>query len=89
MIARAKFLLEPAQSGPAVVGHGDAHNGNLFLREAGMVYFDPAFAGRHDPLLDLVKPLYHNVHAMWMYFPDVLVEERGATLERRSWDISA
>lgn len=80
VIARAKSLLEPAQAGPAVVGHGDAHNGNVFMRPEGLVYFDPAFAGRHDPLLDLVKPLYHNVHAMWMYFPDVLAHERGATL---------
>ena len=80
VIDRATNLLKPAQAGPAIVGHGDAHNGNVFLRTDGLVYFDPAFAGRHDPLLDLVKPLYHNVHAMWMYFPSVLVEERGASL---------
>ncbi len=85
VIVRARTLLEPAREGPSVVGHGDAHNGNLFMRyRAGpppvLVYFDPAFAGRHDPLLDLVKPLYHNVHAMWMYFPDEFQQGRGATL---------
>lgn len=80
VIARAIDLLTPEQAGPAVVGHGDAHNGNVFWRGESLVYFDPAFAGRHDPLLDLVKPFYHNVHAMWMYFPDVLVAERGAKL---------
>ncbi len=80
IIDRAKTLLNPAQAGPAVVGHGDAHNGNVFLRGDALVYFDPAFAGRHDPLLDLVKPLYHNVHAMWMYFPGELMQERGASL---------
>ncbi len=32
-------------------------------------YFDPAFAGRHDPILDIVKPFFHNVYATWMYFP--------------------
>jgi len=68
---RALSLLEPAQPGPSIIGHGDAHNGNLFfLREGqppGLLYFDPAFAGRHHPLLDLVKPLFHNVFAMWMY----------------------
>ena len=70
LIQRALRMLEPAQAGPSVIGHGDAHNGNIFLREGGrMVYFDPAFAGRHAALLDLAKPLFHNVFAMWMYYP--------------------
>src|SRR5690606_22005398 len=38
--------------------------------------FDPAFAGQHHPLLDLTKPLFHNVFAMWMYFP----QEKASTL---------
>lgn len=72
LTARAIGLLDPHQAGPSIVGHGDAHNGNLFLTGGtDMLYFDPAFAGRHDPLLDLVKPLYHNVFASWMYFPRV------------------
>ncbi|XWX05023.1 phosphotransferase [Aggregatilineales bacterium SYSU G02658] len=73
ILAEAATLLDPHQEGPAIIGHGDAHNGNVFLRRnktgASLVYFDPAFAGYHDPLLDLVKPLFHNVFAMWMYFP--------------------
>lgn len=71
IIERALALLHPAQPGPAVVGHGDAHNGNLFYRreQRSLMYFDPAFAGRHSPLLDLAKPLFHNVFAMWMYYP--------------------
>lgn len=79
LVARAIRVLEPAESGPAVAGHGDAHNGNLFYDAAAgdLLYFDPAFAGWHSPLLDLVKPLYHNVHAQWMYFPD----EYGARLQ--------
>jgi hypothetical protein len=64
-----RVRLSPAQAGPAIVGHGDAHNGNVFFLEGQMVYFDPAFAGRHHPLLDLAKPLYHNVFAGWMYHP--------------------
>ncbi len=80
IIARATDLLIPGRDGPAIAGHGDAHNGNIFLRGAELVYFDPAFAGQHDPLLDLAKPLYHNVHAMWMYFPQVRAREGGATL---------
>jgi hypothetical protein len=80
IIVRGIDVLAPAQAGPAVVGHGDAHNGNVFLRGTDLVYFDPAFAGRHDPLLDLVKPFYHNTHAMWMYFPDVVAQAGGAAL---------
>ncbi|NPV65655.1 MAG: hypothetical protein HPY64_00755 [Anaerolineae bacterium] len=83
IIAHARTLLAPERDGPAVVGHGDAHNGNLFVRGRDLVYFDPAFAGRHDPLLDLVKPLYHNVHAMWMYFPQRWAQENGILLTTR------
>jgi hypothetical protein len=81
LIARSVRLLTPTPLGPSVVGHGDAHNGNVFLRAAqrSLVYFDPAFAGRHDPLLDLAKPLFHNTFAMWMYFPDVLAERVRVT----------
>lgn len=71
LIVEAARLLLPAQAGPSVIGHGDAHNGNVFFRAEtnALLYFDPAFAGRHHPLLDLTKPLFHNVFAMWMYFP--------------------
>ncbi|MGQ9888834.1 MAG: phosphotransferase [Aggregatilineales bacterium] len=71
LISQALLLLTPQQAGPSVVGHGDAHNGNLFFDASTqrLIYFDPAFAGRHNPLLDLAKPLFHNVFAMWMYFP--------------------
>ena len=83
LIAQATSLIRPGQAGPSIVGHGDAHNGNVFLREAGrrMVYFDPAFAGRHHPLLDLAKPLFHNVFAMWMYFPREKAAAIRATVE--------
>ncbi|MDW8172535.1 MAG: phosphotransferase [Anaerolineae bacterium] len=77
IIERAKRLLDPQNIPPeTIIGHGDAHNGNVFLREGALVYFDPAFAGRHHPLLDLTKPLFHNVWAMWMYFP----QEKASTL---------
>lgn len=72
IIHRAIRLLNPAQADISVIGHGDAHNGNVFFRKnddpPSLLYFDPAFAGRHHPLLDLTKPLFHNVFAMWMYF---------------------
>jgi len=74
LIRNSESVLQPAQEGPAIIGHGDAHNGNLFFQaingKASLTYFDPAFAGQHHPLLDLAKPLFHNVFAMWMYFPE-------------------
>lgn len=86
MVARGVELLRPVPKGPSVVGHGDAHNGNVFFhaQPPGLVYFDPAFAGRHNPLLDLTKPLFHNVFAMWMYYPREMRERL-----RISFDINA
>ncbi|HEX4078490.1 MAG TPA: hypothetical protein VHX61_06410 [Rhizomicrobium sp.] len=57
---------------PAITGHGDAHSGNqlYFGRQAPLTYFDPAFAGTHSPMLDLIKPLIHNSFLKWLYFPD-------------------
>ena len=72
LVQLATHYLNPSISNtPSVVGHGDAHNGNVFIDEnkADLIYFDPAFAGRHSPFLDLAKPLFHNVFAIWMYFP--------------------
>ena len=82
LVARAIELMNPAQPGPAIAGHGDAHNGNLFYLDGqgDLLYFDPAFAGFHSPLLDLVKPLYHNVHAQWMYFPEETSAKLNATI---------
>ncbi len=73
-IARAREVLRPDQPGWSVIGHGDAHNGNVFYTSDGLVYFDPAFAGRHHPLLDLAKPAFHNVRATWMYHPQEVAE---------------
>lgn len=84
LIERAIDLLQPAQAGPSIIGHGDAHNGNVFYRAAtqSLLYFDPAFAGRHHPLLDLTKPLFHNVFAMWMYFPNEKAAQTHIALRR-------
>ena len=71
LVERARIVLEPGKAMATVIGHGDAHFGNVFLEnERQYLYFDPAFAGRHSPLLDVIKPLFHNVFATWMYFPD-------------------
>ena len=74
LVARAIDLLHPAQPTCSIIGHGDAHFGNIFLESLSndtprYLYFDPAFAGRHSPLLDITKPLFHNIFATWMYFP--------------------
>ncbi len=72
LVRQAREVLRPTHAEATVVGHGDAHFGNVFLEDTGetwrYLYFDPAFAGHHSPLLDVVKPLFHNVFATWMYF---------------------
>lgn len=76
IIVSSQDLLEP-RSGPAVIGHGDAHNGNIFVDSTtGKFYFfDPAFAGTHSPILDLTKPFFHNIFARWMYYPQEVATE--------------
>jgi hypothetical protein len=85
IIAQATRILEPSAPVPTVVGHGDAHNGNVFYvtgDEPALLYFDPAFAGRHHPLLDLVKPVFHNALAMWMYYPHEKAQSTPISLKR-------
>lgn len=76
IIQHSRSLLEP-KAGPSIVGHGDAHNGNVFFNadKGQLLMFDPAFAGLHDPILDLTKPLFHNIFARWMYFPEQVNNE--------------
>jgi phosphoglycolate phosphatase-like HAD superfamily hydrolase len=70
LIERAKVVLNPSRATMTVIGHGDAHFGNILLeKRTDYLYYDPAFAGRHSPILDIVKPFFHNVFANWMYFP--------------------
>lgn len=90
LIAQATHALQPHQAGASIIGHGDAHNGNVFFRQPSLLYFDPAFAGRHHPLLDLTKPLFHNVFAMWMYHPQVKAAQTTITLARTGdeWHIA-
>ncbi|HCI81982.1 MAG TPA: hypothetical protein DHW02_20090, partial [Ktedonobacter sp.] len=84
LVERAKIVLDPARAGMSVIGHGDAHFGNVFLEQKrDYLYFDPAFAGRHSPLLDVIKPLFHNVFATWMYFPYEIDRDMQITVEIR------
>jgi hypothetical protein len=89
LVERAKVVLDPAQDVLTVIGHGDAHFGNVFLENQDrFLYFDPAFAGRHSPLLDVIKPLFHNVFATWMYFPHSIAKDLQLTVSRHGMTIS-
>ena len=88
LIERATVVLKPAREAMTVTGHGDAHFGNVFLEEQkDYLYFDPAFAGNHAPLLDIIKPLYHNVFAAWMYFPQEIARELQLSVTIRDTNI--
>jgi hypothetical protein len=81
LIEKARIVLDPRKAATTVIGHGDAHFGNVFLEnERQYLYFDPAFAGRHSPLLDVIKPLFHNIFATWMYFPYDVVRNLHLTV---------
>jgi phosphoglycolate phosphatase-like HAD superfamily hydrolase len=82
LLEQARVILHPAREMYTVIGHGDAHFGNVFLEDQKYYkYFDPAFAGRHSPLLDIVKPFFHNTFAMWMYFPDEIARQLQITVD--------
>ena len=88
IIQRSIEILKPEQASVSIVGHGDAHNGNVFFQQEAkppsLLYFDPAFAGQHHPLLDLTKPLFHNVFAMWMYYPQEKTESTTISIEAKN-----
>lgn len=92
LVAKAIVTLNPNRPLATIIGHGDAHNGNVFFQrhDTSLLYFDPAFAGRHSPLLDLVKPIFHNVFAMWMYYPQVKKETTPIQIDVRddTWHIT-
>ena len=81
LLAEARTVLDPRRPAVGIVGHGDAHYGNVFLTPDGFRYFDPAFAGRHAAVLDAAKPLFHNVFAEWMYFPAEAAARASVSVE--------
>lgn len=102
----ARETLSPANlSNPtaAVVGHGDAHNANIWIErhsnENRLIYFDPAFASAHLPaLLAEIKATFHNIfaHPDWLYHPNIAgtkfaadVRVSGDILEvNTDWELS-
>jgi len=76
LFEESRVRLHPAQLAGhgAVVAHGDAHNANVWVEQEDggkrLVFFDPAFAGRHVPaLLAEIKATFHNIfaHPLWLY----------------------
>ncbi len=76
LFEESRQCLQPARLAGhgAVVAHGDAHNANVWAEPADgaprLVFFDPAFAGRHIPaLLAEIKATFHNIfaHPLWLY----------------------
>lgn len=86
LFEESRNRLRPAAlaSHGAVVAHGDAHNANVWMETAPdtkrLVFFDPAFAGRHIPaLLAEIKATFHNIfaHPLWLY--DAPIADRRFT----------
>lgn len=86
LFEESRERLRPAAlvSHGAVVAHGDAHNANVWAETATnkkqLVFFDPAFAGRHIPaLLAEIKATFHNIfaHPLWLY--DAPIADRRFT----------
>src|SRR5882672_2862279 len=76
LFEESRERLQPARLAGhcAVVAHGDAHNANVWAEPTDgaprLVFFDPAFAGRHIPaLLAEIKATFHNIfaHPLWLY----------------------
>jgi len=76
LFEESRERLQPARLAGhgAVVAHGDAHNANIWAEPTDgvprLVFFDPAFAGRHIPaLLAEIKATFHNIfaHPLWLY----------------------
>ncbi len=72
-ILSPKAHLSAENKYPALVAHGDAHNGNVWFNAGNppsLSLFDPAFAGLHIPaLLAEIKTTFHNIfaHPLWLY----------------------
>ncbi len=87
LFARAAARLAPARLADAggITAHGDAHNANVWDSPAGLVFYDPAFAGTSIPsLLAEVKSTFHNIyaHPFWLYEPDRAARRFSATAWR-------
>ncbi|WP_102225339.1 hypothetical protein [Acidimangrovimonas sediminis] len=87
---RAHARYAPARLADAggIVGHGDAHNANVWYERGTdgdrLSFFDPAFAGDHLPaLVAEVKSTFHNIfaHPFWLYNPEMAAERFAARVD--------
>ncbi|MBL9116034.1 MAG: hypothetical protein JNJ83_13590 [Verrucomicrobiaceae bacterium] len=94
LFAEAMVLLAPRELPdpcPVVLGHGDAHNANLWIERdsagsARLAFFDPAFAGAALPaLLAEIKPTFHNIfaHPDWLYHSSEVTQRYQTRAEVR------
>jgi hypothetical protein len=94
LFTEAIQVLDPAHLPdpcPAVLGHGDAHNANVWLEPDRLVTFDPAFAGSHLPaLLAEIKPTFHNIlaHPDWLYHPEECNVQATARLANGTLEVT-
>lgn len=92
IISSAQKILNPfaQKSWTVVTAHGDDHNGNKFLRNGSLQYFDPAFAGNAIPmLLAPAKTTFHDcfAHPFWFYSPRTIEEQLNISMEIRGESI--
>lgn len=95
---QAAALLEPRSLAAAdvVTAHGDDHQGNVWVMDAGqgkraLRLFDPAFAGADIPaLLAPVKATFHNclAHPFWLYHPGEAVARSTVTVATSAGTVS-
>jgi hypothetical protein len=107
LLDRSLRILEPHSLAGfgAVVAHGDAHNANVWFEgnnggPARLVFFDPAFAGKHIcALIADAKATFHNIfaHPCWLYNPSAVAEKyrveatfKGGVIEiHTDWKLTA
>jgi hypothetical protein len=92
LLGRSRALLEPArlEKFGAVTAHGDSHNANVWweagsAHDARLVFFDPAFAGKHvSALIAEAKATFHNIfaHPLWLYHAERATQSYHVTSRR-------
>ena len=81
-LAHDRFAPERLADAGGIIGHGDAHNANVWYLQGAphdrLAFFDPAFAGDNMPsLVAEVKSTFHNIfaHPYWLYNPEIAAQQ--------------
>ena len=87
-LAYVRYAPERLADAGGIIGHGDAHNANVwYLRGVladHLAFFDPAFAGDKVPsLVAEVKSTFHNIfaHPYWLYNPEIAADRFCAQVQ--------